>query len=442
VAGVNVEQGDPLLSQPGSMRGYLSRHMRWWAQHSDDIFYSDGTMSIGWLYPNLHMAEDYNSPQSPYWCMKTLIAVALGPQHPFWTVEEANAEPLLDRSVVLRPPGHIICNHPCSNHHFLLSTRQLIAWPLKANKAKYSKFAYSSAFGFSVPVGEHISQLAPDSTLTLSRDGGETWTSKWKWAQEPTFSTAKAWYNYLADDNDHRSRKRVSEEVPISTVTWWPWGDRSVTIETTLVPPTQRWPDWHVRVHKFTVAPDIRPGTLPVLQLIEGGFAIYGRYSKSGRHLSRLEGEGGELKLGVTEGYLESAQSVLILSSAGASGIVSQGAQIFRTTVSKPNSYALRPSPNTNIVCPRTLIPVAQTNLNNLVPGGRRSFYVVTCVFAISTEANGSIKSDFGKALNVDRKSLRKRWLDVPRVTFSGWPAELASGDGLDEIVLEGNSNE
>ena len=39
------------LSTPGAIKGFLLRHLRWWALHSNDVFYPDGTMSIGWLYP-------------------------------------------------------------------------------------------------------------------------------------------------------------------------------------------------------------------------------------------------------------------------------------------------------------------------------------------------------------------------------------------------------
>jgi hypothetical protein len=39
------------LSSIGAVKGFLLRHLRWWAHHSDDIFYSDGTMNIGYMYP-------------------------------------------------------------------------------------------------------------------------------------------------------------------------------------------------------------------------------------------------------------------------------------------------------------------------------------------------------------------------------------------------------
>ena len=39
------------LASPGAIKGFLLRHLRWWAANAQDVFYQDGTMSIGWLYP-------------------------------------------------------------------------------------------------------------------------------------------------------------------------------------------------------------------------------------------------------------------------------------------------------------------------------------------------------------------------------------------------------
>jgi hypothetical protein len=111
----------------------------------------------------MYMCEDYNSPQSPYWCLKTLIVVALAADDEFWTTPESSY-PDFETSVALIPtPRQILCNHALGNHHFMLSPAQFVAWPMKATQAKYSKFAYSSAFGFSVPTGPLIQQIAPDS---------------------------------------------------------------------------------------------------------------------------------------------------------------------------------------------------------------------------------------------------------------------------------------
>jgi len=70
----------------------------------------------------------------------------------------------------------IVCDS--GSHHFLLSSGQFCPWPLKATEAKYGKFAYSSHFGFSVPTGPLIQQMAPDSTLALSLNEGESWYTR------------------------------------------------------------------------------------------------------------------------------------------------------------------------------------------------------------------------------------------------------------------------
>ncbi|KAK0715086.1 hypothetical protein B0H67DRAFT_644876 [Lasiosphaeris hirsuta] len=135
-----------------------------------DSFY----LEDGW---NTFMAEGYNSPQSPYWGLTTLIATALAEDNAFWTAEE-QPYPALFLPTLVPAPKQIVSNHPQSNHHFILSPAQFVTWPLKASQAKYSKFTYSSTFTFSVPTGLLIQQITPDSTLALSRDGAETWAVK------------------------------------------------------------------------------------------------------------------------------------------------------------------------------------------------------------------------------------------------------------------------
>ena len=47
---------------------------------------------------------------------------------------------------------------------------------VKQGAAKYGKLAYSTAFGYSVPVGNGtLEELGGDNTLALSDDNGETW---------------------------------------------------------------------------------------------------------------------------------------------------------------------------------------------------------------------------------------------------------------------------
>ncbi|KAF9880557.1 hypothetical protein CkaCkLH20_01599 [Colletotrichum karsti] len=175
----------------GAVKGLLLRHLRWWAKHPD-MFNTDGTLNIGFVYPNMYLSEDYNSPQSVYWCLKSLIVLGLDEDHPFWTSdellhpldmsrlgkEETSSKEAPTQLAVIWPPRQILCSTPV--HHFLLSAGQMTTKTFKAREAKYGKFAYSSAFAFSVPTGNLLMQLAPDSTLCASIDGGESWKARWE----------------------------------------------------------------------------------------------------------------------------------------------------------------------------------------------------------------------------------------------------------------------
>ncbi|KAL3408695.1 hypothetical protein V8F44DRAFT_657234 [Aspergillus fumigatus] len=374
---------DPLASM-GAVKGFLLRHLRWWAAHSTDVFYADGTMNIGYLYPNMYMAEDYNSPQSVYWSLKSLVVLLLPDSHPFWTTPEAPSPSAQPPVEVVSAPQQLLCNHPSGGHHFLLNPAQFVAWPMKASPAKYCKFAYSSAFAFSVPTGPLIQQLAPDSTLALSRDGCATWAVKWKCAPV-RFGTAVV--------------PGQKDRVPVAEVEWRPWVDGEITVRTTLVPPTDRWPDWHVRIHR------IQGRNLERLYAVEGGFAIErvpkGNVQTPGREriLPALEGEDWlDQDIGVGEGVHMSEDSVLILSAAGASGL--RGA----ATMARTEHEALKPDSNTNLMAQRTLIPVVR---HGLLDGDRQGAVLVTAVFAVASPQDQS------------RRSLRARWMDYPREASS-----------------------
>ncbi|KAL4811344.1 hypothetical protein BDV18DRAFT_155950 [Aspergillus unguis] len=367
------------LDSPGAVKGFLLRHLRWWAKHSDEMFNSDGTLSIGYLYPNMYMAEDYNSPQSVYWALKSLIPLLLSKNHPFWTSPETPYPELKpsDAATLIPQPTQIICNHPSGNHHFALSAGQFVAWPMKATQAKYSKFAYSSSFGFSVPTGPLIQQLAPDNTLALSRDGCESWAVKWK-CRQPTY----------------HSLTIQGETVPVASVEWRPWMYHAdVTVTTTLVPPTSRWPDWHTRIHRIRLADGVR---LRSLHLVEGGFAIsrVPRADSGDRVLPVIQE--GELS-GVHEGSVQTDTGALVVSEAGASGVVATARVMAGGSVSVTHEV-MKPDSNTNIMAQRTLLPVVRVEVFDL----DTEIELVTHVFAI---AGGKLTTD-GHVLN--------RWLDVP----------------------------
>lgn len=321
------------------------------------------------------MCEDYNSPQSPYWCLKSLIVVGLSESDEFWTsIEEPYPDDLSGVEVV-PGPQQILCNHPKGNHHFMLSPGQFVGWPMKATQAKYCKFAYSSAFAFSVPAGPLIQQIAPDNTLALSRDGGETWAVKWK-CEVVQFSKVKI-DNHL---------------VPTASVEWFPWGDRSVSVTTTLVPPTDAWPDWHIRTHRVRVHQKIQS-----LHSIEGGFSINGRREVDGMALPGLSQIPPGSLPGV-EGVVEASNSALILSAPGASGIVSQE---MKPQIGTTSCSVLKPDSNTNLASQRTLIPVVSHNIVGGIDAGSEIEFSQH-LFAVSTTANG------GRGLQ--GVSLEERW--------------------------------
>ena len=85
----------------------------------------------------MYLTEDYNSPQSVYWTLKTLVAIGLTSDDPFWTELEA-PYPATTPDTALRvfpAPRQITCNHPAGNHHFLLSFSQFLGIPFKDRKS-------------------------------------------------------------------------------------------------------------------------------------------------------------------------------------------------------------------------------------------------------------------------------------------------------------------
>ena len=74
------------------MKGIVLRHLRWWLKQP--MFDRDGVLSVGYSYPNLAMAEDYNAPGSPYWGLKTMLVLALGEGDAFRQAAELPLPPL------------------------------------------------------------------------------------------------------------------------------------------------------------------------------------------------------------------------------------------------------------------------------------------------------------------------------------------------------------
>ncbi|KAJ5328559.1 hypothetical protein N7452_008949 [Penicillium brevicompactum] len=312
----------------GVVRGILMRHFRWWSTQKD-IFNNDGTLSLGYTYANMYLTENYNSPGSPYWCCLSFIPLALPETHPFWSAQE-EPYPYLPQVAALEYPKHIATRR--GGHSFILSSGQACHYPLKATQAKYGKFAYSSAFGYSVPTGGYqLEQHAPDSMLALSEDG-ETWQTR-----------------RIALD----ARFEHQDGQPVLVSSWKPWTD--VHVETILIPPTEENENWHLRAHHVRTGRD--------LQTSEGAFAIYGCRSDNGRILGPMS-DG--------EGTAHDDRSGLVVSSAGAVGIVELHSSLERV------GRIVLADPNSNIIHGRTLLPSLSVDLK-----AGQDCWFVSAIFAM-----------------------------------------------------------
>ncbi|PGH27536.1 hypothetical protein AJ80_00777 [Polytolypa hystricis UAMH7299] len=336
VAFADVELPEPLTW--GVVKGLLLRNFRWWATQ-EDIFNSDGTLNLGYSYPNMYLTENYNSPGSPYWCCLAFTPLAIPESHPFWAAtEEPYPAAKLSEVQRLDYPNHISVHS--GGHSFLLSSGQACHYALRATQAKYGKFAYSSAFGYSVPTGGYeLEQHAPDSMLALSEDG-EYWKTR-----------------RLAPN----SRIEEFDGLPVLVSDWQPWLD--VSIETFLIPPTKGSENWHIRAHR------IQSGR--ALMSSEGAFAIYGCKTDNGRWLTPMTGD-------ASEGTLEGSQGALATSKVGAVGIVE-----LHTSTERLGRIVMA-DPNSNIVHGRTILPSLAADIPSEKP-----LWFVTAVFAIPESSEG-----------------------------------------------------
>ncbi|MDU5685173.1 MAG: DUF2264 domain-containing protein [Kluyvera cryocrescens] len=236
---------------PGVVKGLILRHLRWWLEQP--IFDRDGILTLGFAYPNLAMCEDYNSPGSPYWALKVFLIMALPADSDFWQAQELPSPELAPVHAIV-PAQQILQHHENSQHVVMLTSGQLELNNYVNTEAKYTKFAYSTRFGFTIERGRYgIKHAACDSMLLLSDN-----------------------------DNYWRGRRECdSVEMQDGAIysRWLPWHD--VQIDTWLIP----CGDWHVRVHHVTSARR--------LQTVEGGFAVIKADAETGGQWSRVRAVNG-----------------------------------------------------------------------------------------------------------------------------------------------------
>ncbi|EJN02214.1 DUF2264 domain-containing protein [Phyllobacterium sp. YR531] len=213
----------------GVLKGFYLRHLRWWA--SKPVSNSDGTLSIGYTYPNLLMSESYNSPQSPYWAMKAFLPLALPSTHPFWSEDEVPYAKEAKPAIQLHP-GFIISNPP-GDAIALSSGQQCLQ--MRHGSEKYAKFAYSARYGFSIESDQvRFDEAVLDGMIGFSDDGKH-------------FRTRETNEKAMIADGTLYSRWRPYTDVTVHTWLYWDG-------------------PFHIRVHRIDTP---RP-----LKTIEGGFAV------------------------------------------------------------------------------------------------------------------------------------------------------------------------
>lgn len=335
---------------PGVLKGLLLRNLRWW--FSQPIFRPDGTLTIGYAYPSLIMAENYNSPGSPYWALKSFLPLALGENHPFWTAEELPL-PELERMSVQQQPHLVICKQPEHSHLVAFNTGHLSTNEHTHTSAKYEKFAYSNVFGFSVPRAEWgLGQGAFDSMLALSEG-----------------------------DNLYRVKRKVessSIEDGKLHMTWKPWADVEVNTWIAAGAP------WHIRVHRIQTA--------RALSAAEGGFAL---------GLETLQGTAGDWSAS-QEGKGAAASNVL-------------GTSAIRMLYGSGKAELIYPNTNTNLMNGRTVIPTVRASMEPGVhwlatavfaePGGAGLGRLSADVPAARVE---------GGRLIISSKFSKEEWISLP----------------------------
>lgn len=224
----------------------------------------------------------------------------------------------------------------------LLSSGQACSYPMRGSFAKYGGFAYSSAYGYSVPTGHFsLEQYALASQLGLSDDGGQYWKTR------RTCDYAAIEYH---------------DDKPVLVSVWKPFPD--VNIKTWLLPPTENTPNWHLRAHKISSGREVMTA--------DGAFAISNVNSTNGRYLDLYDAQAhegtqpkiiGNYDVNTPAGWCSGAQGSFAVSK-GAVGIraLEQGVGLDAATAGSDERKAnlVNADPNSNLVESRTVIPTLQ----------------------------------------------------------------------------------
>ncbi len=148
------------------IKGIIARNLRWWSKQP--ICDNKGILTVGYCYNMPSLAEGYTCFGSPYWCMKSMLILALDDNHPFWSAKEAPM-PKLDAVHIMKQSSMVI--QRIDGVAYLLPTGQDGGWENHSDE-KYSKFAYSSKDAFCIPISyQGIGKAGADSMLMFEKDG-------------------------------------------------------------------------------------------------------------------------------------------------------------------------------------------------------------------------------------------------------------------------------
>ncbi|WP_329544130.1 DUF2264 domain-containing protein [Streptomyces sp. NBC_01356] len=195
-------------------RSLAQGNLAWWWQRP--VLAEDGSLTVGYAYPNTGVVEQYLAGGSPYWGTKVFASLAATEDHPFWTATPAPVPP---PGTSRQPAAAMILARDTAGDVVALAGQNAPAWNPRGGTAKYAKFAYSTLAAFSVPTGEPtLEQGGFDSALALS-DDGEGWRTR------------------------SGGESRIEGETLV--VRWQPWPD--VTVETRL----RHTDGGHLREHRI-----------------------------------------------------------------------------------------------------------------------------------------------------------------------------------------------
>lgn len=283
----------------GQVKGLLLRNLRVWMKKP--VFDRDHVLTIGYGYPNMLMTEGYNAPGSPYWCMKVFATLALPEDDPFWQAEE---ETYLPPERFLDAQARLLITRDRENRTVLAYTAGNHAYEHMHEDEKYEKFVYSTRFAFSVvKEAGTLKKGAYDSMLVFKGDRG-------------------LWHGRSGCDEYELTENEVR-------FTWRPMD--GVKVHSRVIPVG----NWHIRVHDIDSERN--------LEAAEGAFSVEKDWPGT-RMADRIPAKTEQTET-MAQASAQSGTSAIWAIKGWEKGEV------------------ISPEPNTNLMWPRTLLPMLMTHV-------------------------------------------------------------------------------